>query len=88
MQARCIDPASGKVLWASGRMSPGCLLIADGKLVILLETGELILAEASAKSYMELARRQVLGRGRSYPAISSGRLYIRDERNLIALKLD
>ena len=88
MQARCIDPHTGKVLWASGRMSPGCLLIADGKLVIFLETGEMVLAEASAKGYRELARRQILSAGRSYPAISGGRLYARDERNLIALKLD
>lgn len=88
MKARCIDPGTGRVLWTTGRMSPGCMILADGKLVILLESGELVLADASPKGYRELARRQILGTGRSYPAISKGHLYARDERNLVALKLD
>lgn len=88
MQARCIEPGTGKVLWTSGRMDSGCLLVADGKLVILLESGELIIADAQRGGYKELSRRQVLGKGRSYPAISGGRLYARDERNMIALKLN
>lgn len=88
MQARCIDPATGQVLWSSPGMSPGCLVIADDKLVILLESGELVIAKATETGYEELARRQILGAGRAYPAISGSRLFARDDKKLIALKLD
>ncbi len=87
-QIRCIDPATGKQLWTSPRMEHGLPLIADGKLLTLLESGELLIAEATPKGYKELARRQILGTGRAYPAISSGILFARDNSSLAAFKLD
>ena len=88
MKVRCIDPATGNILWSSPGMTPGCLLIADSKLVILLESGELVIAEAKTTGFKELTRRQILGTGRSYPAISEGKLYARDDKKLLALKLN
>ena len=87
-QIRCIDPTKGELIWTSRTMSPGLLLIADGKLVTLLESGELVIAEASPKGFKELSRRQILGSGRSYPALSDSVLYARDNRNLVAIKLN
>ena len=87
-QIRCIDPAKGKLLWTTRTMTHGLLLIADNKLITLLESGELLIAKATPKGYQELARRQILGSGRSYPAISNSTLYARDNRNLVAIKLD
>lgn len=87
-QIRCIDPNKGELLWTTRTMSPGLLLIADNKLVTLLESGELLIAEATTKGFKELARRQILGSGRSYPAISNSVLYARDNSNLVAIKLD
>ena len=67
-------------------MTPGCLLIADSKLVILLESGELVIAEAKTTGYKELTRRQILGTGCHYPAISEGKLYARDDKKIVSFK--
>ena len=87
-QIRCIEPTTGKPLWSTPRMQHGLLLVADGKLLTLLESGELLIADASPKGYQELARRQIIGTGRAYPAISKSVLYARDNNSLAAIKLD
>ena len=86
-EIRCITPATGKQIWSSGRMEHGLPLVADGKLLTLLESGELLIAEASPEGYKELARRQILGAGRAYPAISKGILFARDNNSLAAIQL-
>ena len=87
MKVRCIDPATGNILWSSPGMTPGCLLIADSKLVILLESGELVIAEAKTTGYKELTRRQILGTGRSTLQYQR-KLFARDDKKLLALKLN
>ena len=65
----------------------GGLVIFLG-LVILRESGELVLAPASPQGFKPLARAQVLsGVARPYPAIADGFLYIRNENTLLCLDL-
>ncbi|MFP6874548.1 MAG: PQQ-binding-like beta-propeller repeat protein [Verrucomicrobiales bacterium] len=87
-ELRCIDALSGKIEWQSGRMAAGSVTLAGQTLVILTERGELILAKASNKSFDPAARGQILGADtRAMPALSNGRLFARDKRQLVCVKL-
>ncbi|MBT7743106.1 MAG: PQQ-binding-like beta-propeller repeat protein, partial [Opitutae bacterium] len=88
-ELRCVSLADGSVQWSSGRMASGNLLLADGKLFVITEAGELLLVPASPKGFSVLYRQQVLGlEARAHFAISNGKLYARDKRRLVCLQLD
>jgi outer membrane protein assembly factor BamB len=85
---RCVEWKTGKVQWSKERFGCGSMILADGKLIILSEDGELVLVEATPKGYKELARAQVLGSAcRAQIALANGRLYARDTRKLVCLGL-
>lgn len=84
----CIDWKTGKLLWRKERFGAGSVLVAGDKLLILLESGELILAEANGAAYKELHRAQAIGSSvRAYPALADGFLYARDKSKLVRLNL-
>lgn len=84
----CVDWKTGKLLWRKEKFGVGNVTISGDKLLILLETGELVLAEANGAAYKELQRAQVIGSGsRAYPAIAGGFLYARDKSKLVKLDL-
>jgi hypothetical protein len=85
---RCIDPQRGRVLWTQEGFGTGSLILADGKLLIMKTDGELVLAEPSPKKYQPLATAQVLdGTTQALPALSAGRLYVRDTKTLKCLSV-
>lgn len=85
---RAVDLQSGKVLWSTPRFGAGSVTLAGTRLVIMRESGELLLAAASPKSFQQVAAAQVLpATVRAYPAISDGVLYVRNDNTLIALDL-
>jgi outer membrane protein assembly factor BamB len=63
----------------------GTLMIADGKLIILDEKGDLVIADATGDGYHELARTKVLS-GRSWvmPVLANGRIYAKNNNGKIA----
>jgi len=65
------------------------MIVADGKLILLTDLGELILAKASPDKYTELARANVLGGeiGWATPALHKGRLFVRNHSRLICLHI-
>jgi outer membrane protein assembly factor BamB len=81
---RCLDLKTGKVQWQYKGPGLGSLLAADGKLIVLSEKGELVIAEASPKSFQPLARAQVLG-GKCWtpPVLSDGRIYCRNAQGTL-----
>src|SRR5262249_47385259 len=82
----CIDFATGQPCWDKTGIGKGSLLVADGRLIILSERGDLILAEATPKAYVEVSRcKPVDGVCCTVPVIAGGRLYIRNEDVLLAL---
>jgi outer membrane protein assembly factor BamB len=83
----CVDFASGKLRWSKSGIGKGSLLVADGHLVILSERGDLILAEATPTAYVEKSRCKPFRNGPccSAPVLAGGRLYLRNERLLVAL---
>lgn len=77
----CLDAATGKRAWKQGRYGFGqVLLFADqGLLVVLTETGELVLLAAAPVRHRELGRIQAItGKTWNHPPFAHGRLYVRN----------
>jgi outer membrane protein assembly factor BamB len=85
---RAVDLRTGKVRWSEEGFRAGSVLSAGDRLLIVRESGELILAAASPDAFRPVARAQVLpGTVRAFPALAGGRLYVRNETTLVCLDL-
>jgi outer membrane protein assembly factor BamB len=85
---RAVEMRTGKVRWSEERFRAGSVTLAGDRLVIVRETGELILAAATPEAFRPVARAQVLPATlRAYPALDNGFLYVRNENTLICLDL-
>ncbi|MBI3881061.1 MAG: PQQ-like beta-propeller repeat protein [Verrucomicrobia bacterium] len=83
---KCVEAATGKVVWEKEGFGPGNVTLVDGKLVALSDAGELILVEATPKAYTELARAKVLtGKCWSTPVFSGGKIYARSTKEGVCL---
>jgi outer membrane protein assembly factor BamB len=82
---RCIEFLTSQVKWTTTGLGVGGLVAADNRLIILSETGELVIAEARPDMFKPLARAQVLG-GRCWtpPVLSGGRIFCRNARGDLA----
>jgi outer membrane protein assembly factor BamB len=90
----CMDVRTGEVRWArkdsrGNEFVKGSLILADGKLLILGETGRLALAEATPEEYKEVARMKIFEGQRKWapPVLAHGKLYLRDETEVKCLDL-
>lgn len=81
----CIDPKTGDRNWQQLRFGKGNLIAADGKLFIVTLQGELVIVKADARKFTELGRKTVLEKTRQAPALAGGRLYLRDDHDIICL---
>jgi outer membrane protein assembly factor BamB len=86
---RCIELQTGKVRWTQERFGCASLLLADGHLIALCETGDLALVEATPQAFREKARVAVFTKlpCRAEIALANGRLYARDNDKLICWNL-
>jgi outer membrane protein assembly factor BamB len=70
---------TGEVKWAQKGMDTGSLMLADGKLIILSESGTLVIALASPEGFTELASAQILtDKCWTMPVLANGRIYARN----------
>jgi hypothetical protein len=85
----CVDPKTGQILWTKSGVGKyhASLLRTKDKVLLLEEPGDLVLLEPNDKEYKELARAKVCGTTWAHPAWAGGVLYIRDGKELIAVKL-
>jgi len=76
---RCLDFETGEVQWSSDRPGHASVILADGKLILFNDRGEVLLARPSPEAYEELARTEVFGGEVCWtaPALENGRLYLR-----------
>lgn len=77
----CVDGQNGNVLWtqkALGYFHLGLIRLADGKLLLLDDAGQLTLAEVNATGFKELCKAKVCGGTFSNPVLAHGRVYVRD----------
>ena len=85
---RAVDLRSGAVRWSEDRFGAGTVTLAGDLLVVLRESGELMLAEATPEALRPLARARILpGVVRAYPALADGVLYARNTDTLVAVDL-
>ena len=85
---KCVDAGTGERCWRQRGLGRGSLIAADGMLIVLGERGQLVLAEATASSYVELARAQVLkGKCWTSPTLSHGKLFLRNQKELVCLEM-
>ena len=77
-QLRCVEFESGQVKWTDKVSGKGSLSLADGKLLVLSERGELLVANPSPAGFKPLARAQVVG-GKCWtaPTLANGKIYVR-----------
>lgn len=82
----------GKIMWASGmdhRFGLGPFLIADGKILVMDDSGNLTMAKASPDGFTALGTTKVLDGHDSWGpmAIAGGRLIVRDLTRMACLDL-
>ena len=79
---------TGEVKWAEKGFGVAHVIAVDGGLLAVTEAGEAVRFDASEKGYKEVARARLLdGVVRAAPALADGRLYVRNEKQLVCVKL-
>lgn len=85
---RAVELRTGKVRWSENGFRAGSVTLAGNRLLVIRETGEMMLAPASPDGFKPLARARILpGVVRAYPALSEGFVYVRNDNTLICLDL-
>jgi hypothetical protein len=82
--------ANGDELWRKdglGYYHFGVIATGDGKLLLLNDGGYLLLAEVTREGFRELAKSKVCRGTLCNPAFTDGKLYVRDDKELICLQL-
>jgi outer membrane protein assembly factor BamB len=90
MTLRCVELDTGKVMWEKpkvGRYHAAIIRTGDNKLLMLDDNGYLTLLESDPKEYKQLARSKVCGPTWAHPALVDGKVYLRDEKELICVPL-
>jgi len=79
----CLDLSTGNVLWSERQAPKGSLTMADQRLYLRTEQGELILFEPNRERYVERGRFKQPDRKRdpawTHPVVANGKLYVRDQ---------
>lgn len=75
----CMEFATGNVKWQQKAMGLGSLILADGKLIIQVEDGALVFAEATPEAYKEIGRTPAVEKiSWVNPVLANGRIYCRN----------
>jgi outer membrane protein assembly factor BamB len=87
--AMCMEFKTGAVKWEERSIGPCSWLVADNRIYVHAEKGEVALIEPSAEAYREKGRfsppnQPDHGQSKAwpYPVVANGRLYIRDWTSL------
>ncbi|MDB4664403.1 PQQ-binding-like beta-propeller repeat protein [bacterium] len=83
----CLDFQTGDVLWRDRKGPKGALLLADSRLYLRGEEGEILLIEPSRNELVERGRFEQPDRSSAkawaHPVVANGKLYIRDQGLLL-----
>lgn len=84
-QLKCLDTKTGKEMWAQRGLGKGCLIMAEGKLVVLSDRGELLIAPASEKKFEAVTRKKILNASGcwSAPVLAHNRIICRSPRGAL-----
>jgi outer membrane protein assembly factor BamB len=86
---KCLELASGATRWETDQIGQATAICADGKLILLNDTGTLILARATHTGYQELGRSKVLEDAPCWtpPTLWNRRLFVRNQSKAACLFL-
>lgn len=96
-ELRCVELATGKVVWSEPRLTRTSLLMVDGHFICLGEDGTLRLLKVTPKKYDEVSVAEVVDSKTkrplleypcwAAPVLSNGLLYCRGEERLVCLEV-
>ena len=89
-QFTCVSLQDGARRWKGGRYGKGQVLLLEdcGLLIVLSETGELVLLKADPASHQELAKLPALeGKTWNHPVVVGDRLYVRNAQEAACFRL-
>jgi outer membrane protein assembly factor BamB len=92
----CVDPQTGSRMWKGGktglrgRYGHGQILLTNGQIVVLTESGEAVLVQASPEALQELTSLRVLPEGKTWnpPTLARGRLFVRNASEMACYDLN
>ncbi len=86
---RCLNFETGQIAWSTDRVGHASVIVADGKLILFNDKGEVILARVNSQQYEELARVTVFQDELSWSAAAfcHGRLFLRTPTRAACLYL-
>jgi len=85
---RCVELKTAKVKWRFPGLRAGTVTLAGKELIILTDRGEILRGPASPETFVPTARAQLMGATvRAYPALANGKLYARNDKQLICVSL-
>jgi outer membrane protein assembly factor BamB len=87
----CFNLETWKVVWKNRSVGKCCLTCADGHLYVRGENGEMALVDATPAGYQETGRftppRSSSNPAWSYPVVAAGKLFLRDQDELLCYSL-
>jgi outer membrane protein assembly factor BamB len=78
---KCVELATGKVMWSHPGFGQGNVILVGNRLVALADDGNLVIIEAVPAAYKEIARTKAFqDTCWSTPAFADGKIYVRSTR--------
>ena len=80
---KCIDFRDSREQWRESGMGKGSLaMCADGRMIVMSDRGEMVIARGNPRSFDVIARAQILPRStcRTVAVIAQGRIYARNAK--------
>lgn len=85
---KCVEIATGNERWSKDGFGMGNVILADGKLLVLSDTGVLNIIEATPSEFKMIGKMQALnGNCWSTPALCGGRLFLRSHSEGVCLSI-
>lgn len=82
---KCLVMETGETLWLEESIGHGAAIASDGKLIVLTEDGELLIAPISPEAFKPIHRQQAVGpKCWTIPVLSDGVLYCRNSTGQVA----
>jgi outer membrane protein assembly factor BamB len=84
----CISAVTGELKWKDGRYGHGQMILTGNLLLLMAEDGRVVLIAANPKRLHELGRVRLFSEKTwNPPAFSGDRLFVRNDREAVCLKL-
>ncbi|MDA1017367.1 MAG: PQQ-like beta-propeller repeat protein [Planctomycetota bacterium] len=85
---KCVAFATGEEKWVSRAAGKGTLIVADNQIILLEESGKLLLAPVSLDGFEPTAQARLL-KGTCYtaPSLANGHLYLRSNEEMVCIDL-